>query len=221
MHDYSPSPKWLASLTWFSALATIPFYLFVIDVYRKNKKYQVLYRKYGLIKKVGTLIGALFFLLLIVWINIAVAIPRSYTLLYGSEHVINDNGEKKIYTRARHRRWLCKYQIDVKSLINIPFIWCINKKEYDYLPYGEFSVRMNTLRSKYGQVVVDLEPIIKKDMQTKLTYFENCVLADPMVRKYTRLSEKNVTENDKRFIPLLQLKGARKRAEINCERFLQ
>lgn len=91
----------------------------------------------------------------LIWINIAISIPRMYTSIFGVESTRNDTALKHYRRSRRH----CDYRLNPKSIDPFIFHFCISERRYGMLPSDEIEVELKISSSVFGYIVQEIRPI--------------------------------------------------------------
>lgn len=81
------------------------------------------------------------------WVNIAVAAPQVFTVLFGNDYSKNDLAIKRRPERSRRS---CDYRLQPRSMDFIFFHYCISRSYYSALPEGDLAVNIHGKSSIFG-----------------------------------------------------------------------
>jgi hypothetical protein len=89
----------------------------------------------------------------IVWISFAISIPRVGNFLVGETTSFND-----VVTKRKSKpRTPCKYQLDIKSMSDFNFDYCISEDEFNRLLPHPYKAQLTVRSSFFGVYVVSVD----------------------------------------------------------------
>ncbi len=158
VHDFAAEPFVSEFATLISCVLT-PLCIMVLFYAYKNgllKTDPVWYASSKLVK-IGSIIIVPFVLWGFIWINLTISLPRIATVLFGQEII----KKEYVFKDGRQMRRGCSYTLNVKSVKQIHFYYCISKRHWDSLPKGEVMAELVIKKSLFGFIIKEIRQIQK------------------------------------------------------------
>jgi hypothetical protein len=221
-HDFSPNTDQYSHYFLITVVITFLASAFLIYVLRKfNIK---VIRKKSYWDKAEFNLGLLVLPMLVfvlVWFNVAIAMPRLFTVYFGTESVIDDlGGKRKSFVRWNRKLFRCELSITIDEL-QFPFNWCLSQNDFNELPDTKFPVRVHQKTTVYGTLVTSLTAHPGTDPESRKRYFDACVEKETskILGRYRIDLEEKLAVLRKKAIEAREGMSIEKMAEEACSRF--
>lgn len=147
---FVPSDTWQLQALYLSLALTALGLIWLRVLYKRGQwKPAGPWQDYGPLKRLLMIPLCLGFWLLVLWLNLAATLPKTYNLVFATEVQTESSATKK----RSSGRYSCHYQLKLAEVRYMFFEFCIDEQAFDRLPDGPMPARLTARQSYFGRSI--------------------------------------------------------------------